>query len=146
MSHISSYKADIKLESALNAGQSVEEDPGWEILSEAVGAVAEGMNLDVGHTLRDYYGRGIFCDWVVTGPDMPRGVGINVHRKTGEVTFVCDTYGGYEKAAGEIKDKVLQAYSAICVTRALASLNYTVDVEESEHPIEGKKVMVKGVL
>lgn len=146
VSHISSYKTEIRLENALEAGRSVEEDPGWEVLREAVHATAEEMNLDVTRTFRDYYGRSIACDWGLVGPDIPRGIGVSVDRKTGEVSFLCDSYGGYERAAGEIKDRVTQNYTALCVSKALSALNYDVEVDEVKHPIEGKKVLVKGVL
>lgn len=146
MSHISSYKTEIRLQSALGMGRPVEEDPGWEVLRESVFATAEEMNLDVTHTFRDYYGRSISCDWGLIGPSIPRGIGVNVDRKTGEVTFMCDSYGGYERAAGEIKDRVMQNYTALCVAKALSALNYSVQVDEVKHPIEGKKVIIKGVL
>ena len=57
MSHISSYKTEIKLDNALSAGRSVEEDPGWDVLNEAVHATAEEMNLDATRSFKDYYGR-----------------------------------------------------------------------------------------
>ncbi len=146
MSHISSYQADIKLQNALEQGRSVEQDPGWELLNEAVWACAEEMNLDVGHSIKDYYGRHVHCDWSLSGPAFDRGMGIKVHRDTGDVTFICDSYGGYEKIAGEIKEKTVQNYIALCVTKALSSLNYEVEIGEVKHPVEGKKVLVKGVL
>jgi len=146
MSHISSYKTEIKLDKALSAGRLVEEDPGWDVLNEAVHATAEEMNLDVTRTFRDYYGRSIACDWGLVGPDIPRGIGITVDRKTGEVVFSCDPYGGYEKIAGEIKDGVVQNYASLCVAKALAALNYNVEVDEVKHPVEGKKILIKGVL
>lgn len=146
MSHISSYKANIKLESAIEKGKSVEEDPGWDILDQAIWTTAEEFNMEVSHTIRDYYGRSIYCDWSVSGPNLPRGLGINVDRDTGEVIFTYDSYGGYERIISEIKDRIVQNYMAICVTKALSALNYQVEVEEVQHPIEGKKVLVKGVL
>ncbi len=146
MSHISSYKANIKLQTALEKGKTVEQDPGWEILNEAVWACAEEMDMDVGNNIRDYYGRTVYCDWSLSGPSFDRGIGINVDRETGEVTFICDSYGGFEKIAGEIKENVVQNYIALCVTKAFTALNYEVEVGELQHPIDGKKVLVKGVL
>lgn len=146
MSHVSSYKTEIRLESAIGQGRPMEEDPGWDILNEAILAAAEELNLDVSHSIRDYYGRSILCDWALTGPLFPRGVGVKVDRATGEVTFVADTYGGAERMAGEIKERVVQNYSALCVAKALRELNYTVEVDEYRHHIEGKKVLIKGVL
>ena len=146
MSHVSSYKTEIRLESALGQGRSVEEDPGWEILDDAVRATAEELGLEVVHAIRDYYGRSILCDWALTGPSFPRGVGVKVDRTTGEVSFLADTYGGFERVASQIKERVVQNYTAMCVARALKELNYAVEVQEESHPIEGKKVLVRGVL
>ena len=146
MSHISSYKTDVRLDTAICEGRSVEEDPGWDILNDAVLATAEEFNLDVSHSIKDYYGRSIACDWGLTGSLFPRGLGIKVDRTTGEVTFIADTYGGFERSAGEIKERLMQNYSTLCVTRALRELNYSVEVDEQAHPVEGKKVLVKGVL
>ncbi len=146
MSHVSSYKTEIKLESAIGQGRPVEEDAGWEILDQAILAIAEELNLDVAHSIHDYYGRSILCDWSLTGPLFPRGIGVRVDRATGEVSFVADTYGGYERAAAEIKERVVQNYSALCVARALKELNYSVEVDEVRHPVEGKKVLIRGVL
>lgn len=146
MSHISSYKTEIKLESAIKEKRPVEEDPGWEILEQAASAVAEEMGLDLSHTIRDYYGRSRYCDWGLSGPSMPRGLAINVDRKTGEVVFECDSYGGYERIAGEIKERFIQTYTALCVTKALSALNYQVEVDEVKHPVDGKKILVKGVM
>ena len=139
MSHISSYHADIRLQTALEQGKSVEQDPGWEILNGAVWACAEEMNLDVGHSIRDYYGRLVYCDWSLSGPAFDRGIGINVDRETGDVVFICDSYGGYERIAGEIR-RVIQNYIALCVTRALSTPNY-VWIQEVKHPVDGKRCL-----
>jgi len=146
VSHISSYKTDVKLESALSQGRPVEEDAGWDVLSEAIFATAEEMNLDVSHSFRDYYGRTLACDWGLLGPTIPRGMGISVDRKTGEVVFLADSFGGFERACGEVKDRVMQNYASLCVARALATMNYRVEVEEDSHPVEGRRVLVRGVL
>lgn len=124
----------------------MEDDPGWDIMAEAVAATAEEFNLDVTRSIRDYYGRSILCDWALLGPALERGIGIKVDRATGEVSFVADTYGGFERIAGEIKERIIQNYSAICVAKALRELNYSVEIDEVRHPVEGKKVLIKGVL
>lgn len=146
MSHVTSYKTNIRLKDAIDNGRDVEQDPGWELLENAVHSAAEEFNMYVSHAIKDYYGRAILCDWALTGPNFPRGIGINVDRKTGEVSFVSDTYGGFESIAGEIKDRIVQNFSAICVAKALKALNYTVDMDEVKHPVEGKKVILRGVL
>ena len=83
---------------------------------------------------------------VLVGACVRQGIGISVNRETGDVVFICDSYGGYERIAGEIKEKVIQNYIALCVAKALSALNYEVEMEEVKHPVDGKKVLVKGVL
>lgn len=148
MSLVSSYKTDIRLTQALSEGKPVEEDPGWELLGEAVATTAEEFRGEVSHTIRDFYGRTFYVDWAVSTPEIPRGIGINVDRKTGHVTFVYDAYG-YEAhlhLIQEIKNRVVQNYSALAVSRALSMLNYQVDVSEERAASGGKRVIVTGVL
>jgi len=146
VSHISSYETDIVPQTAIADGRQVEEDPGWEMLQEAIYACAEEMNLEVGHSIKDYYGRFVYCDWSLSGSSFERGVGVKVDRKTGKVMFLCDVYGGYELLARKVRDKIVQNFAALCVTKALSALNYDVEMEELRDPIEGKKVVIRGVL
>ena len=71
---------------------------------------------------------------------------MKVDRKTGKVMFLCDVYGGYELLARKVRDRIVQNFSALCVTKALAALNYEVELEELTDPVEGKKVLIRGVL
>lgn len=148
MSLVSSYKTDIRLTQALSEGRAVEEDPGWDILDEAVRVTAEEMGGEVSHTIRDFYGRSFYVDWAISTPEIPRGIGVNVDRKTGQVSFVYDAYGyeAYVHLIQEIKDRVIQNYSALAVSKALAVLNYQVDVTEEKLGATGKRVLITGVL
>lgn len=146
MSHLSTFKTQICLDTALENGQPLETDPGWEILKEAVDAAAAELGLEVRPFIRDYYDKLVKVDFGLSGVDMPRGVGVKVSRATGSVEFVYDAYGGYERKARQICDAVVQNFQAIAVARALESLNYAVDYTEEDHPVQGKRVTVKGVL
>lgn len=146
MSHITTYKTEIRLDSALSAGATVESDPGYEILRQAVEACAAELGLEVSPFIRDYYNRAIQCDFALWGPSVPRGVGVKVSRATGAVEFVYDDYGGYDRIVKQICETIVQNYQSIAVARALESLNYTVEYTEDAHPIEGRTITVKGVL
>jgi len=146
VSHLSKFKTEIVLDSALQAGRKIEDDPGWEILKQAVETAAAELGFEVGVFIKDYYNRNLRCDFVLRGPDFPRGVGVKVSRATGAVEFVYDAYGGYERKAREICDSIVQNYQSIALARALEMLNYTVQYSEENHPVEGRKVSVKGVL
>ncbi|MEW6524113.1 MAG: hypothetical protein AB1445_11220 [Bacillota bacterium] len=146
MSHITTLKTKIKLEAALLAGRSVEEDPGWELLEEAMKAAAAELGGELTTNVRDYYGRRLRCDWGLATPDFGRGVGVKVSRTTGEVTFAYDSYGCDERAIQRICDTITQSYTTLAVAEALRSLNYQVDFEEEHHPVHGRKILVRGVL
>jgi len=146
MSHITTLKTKIKLETALLAGHDVEEDPGWELLDQAVKTAAAELGGELTTSIRDYYGRRLRCDWGMITPDFPRGVGVKVSRETGEVTFVYDSYGCDERAIQKICDTVVQSYTSLAVAAALRSLNYAVEFEEENHPVDGRKILVRGLL
>ncbi len=146
MSHITTLQTRIALSTALQAGRPVEEDPGWELLGQAVQAAANDLGGEVSNNVRDYYGRRLRCDWGIVTPDFPRGVGVRVARNTGEVTFTFDSYGGFERAAERICEAITQTYVTLAVSEALRSLNYRVDLQEEQHAVEGRKILVRGVL
>jgi hypothetical protein len=146
MSHINTFKTEIRLDNALQVGMPLESDPGWEILRQAVETAAAELGLEIGFNIRDYYERLVRCDFSLYGPDCPRGVGVRVSRTTGAVEFLYDAYGGYERRAKQICDAVVQNFQSIALARALESLNYSVEYNEEDHPVEGRKITVKGVL
>lgn len=146
MSHLSTLKTEIVLATALESGQRVESDPGFEILKQAVETTAAELGFEVGVFIKDYYARNVRCDFALVGPDFPRGVGVKVSRVTGAVEFVYDAYGGYERKARQICDSIVQNYQTIALARALEMLNYTVEYTEENHPVEGRRVTLKAVL
>jgi len=144
VSHVSSYKTEIRLQ-GIAEGKPAEEDPGWEILAQAVETVAEELDGRVETSIQDYFGRRAGCDFAVTCPRFPRGVGVRVSRDTGRVSYLFDDYGGYERAASEICDAITQAFVSLAVSRALETMNYEVEVEERQAGSR-KEVLVRGVM
>ena len=146
VSHVTTLATEIKLETALANGRSIESDPGWTLLEDAVKIAAEELGGQLTTDIRDYYGRKLRCDWGIVTEGFPRGVGVRVSRSDGEVTFVYDSYGGYETIAEKICEAITQNYTTLAVTEALRSLNYQVNLAEESHPTEGRRFLVKGVL
>lgn len=144
MSHISSYQTEIRLEGVAR-GLPPEEDPGWEILKEAVEVVRRERRGRVGTAILDYFGQSHACDFAVITPDFPRGVGVTVSRTTGEVHFLADDYGGYAQTVRDICRRFSQAYAVIAVSRALRAMNYEVELEE-HGTAQDRAVVVRGVL
>ena len=54
-----SYHADIRLQTALEQGKSVEQDPGWEILNGACLGMCGGDESRRRAQYPDYYGAGV---------------------------------------------------------------------------------------
>lgn len=145
MSQVATYSTEICLGQP-EPGRSLEELPGWEILRQAVEAVAEEKGGRVTRQINDYFGRQYDVDFGLVTPEFPRGLGIKVSRATGEVRFMYDAYGGYEGVARSLAEAVQQSYSVLAVARALQEMHYQVEVEEVPQEFQGKLVLVRGTL
>ncbi|MCL6580429.1 MAG: hypothetical protein K6U08_02280 [Firmicutes bacterium] len=147
MSVVSSYRTRITL-SPRPVGKDGLPDPTWELMRQAVEVTAQELGGTVGDHILDAYGRTFRCEFAVTTPAFPRGVGVRVG-PDGEVTFVYDHYDaegrGYRRAAAEISERITQNYAALAVARALAEMNYSVEIDEAQ---EGgaRAVVVRGSL
>ncbi len=145
MSLLSAYSTQIRV--APPSGPGRRSHPTWELLRQAVEATAEELGGEVQDSIVDYYGNRVACDFALVTPGFPRGLGVKVSPATGEVRFLYDPYGGYEQQVGRIRDALTQNYTALAVARALAIMNYAVEVEEAKAADEqGKRVVVRGVL
>lgn len=146
MSHVALYETQIRL--ALSGGsENLAADPGWQTLQDAVDVVAKEHGGQVTDSVTDTEGRRTRCDVALSVPEFRRGVGVRVNRGTGEVSFVYDTWGGYERTAQAICAEILQNYTALAVSRALAEMHYQVDVQTvADEGRLGKKVLVRGEL
>lgn len=144
MSHVSSYGTEIVFREVANGG-SLEDDPAWEILQEAVRAVAEAHGGRVGHAVTDVFGRQVRCDLALVVPEFRPGIGIRIDRRTGELTFLYDAYGKSPQMLQNLTTEVVQNYTSIAVARALREMHYEVDVEENGAGSE-RRVVVRGVL
>lgn len=146
MSQVATYGTEICLGQP-EPGQSIEQLPGWEILRQAVEAVAEEKGGRVTRYITDYFGRHYEVDFGLMTPEFPRGLGIRVSRATGEVRFMYDAYGGYEAVVQSLAESVQQNYSALAVARALREMNYQVELEEiADRGPESRVVLVRGTL
>jgi len=146
VSVVSSYRTRIKLAPPESSRTEEGLDPTWRIMAEAVETVAREYGGSAADAVTDYYGQRIHCDFAVITPDFPRGVGVRVE-PSGDVVFVYDHYGGYQKVAAEISERITQNYTALAVARALEEMNYSVEVDEHrERPAGAQAVVVRGSL
>ncbi|MBT9260138.1 MAG: hypothetical protein KM310_10385 [Clostridiales bacterium] len=143
MSHVSAYTTEIVFQTVAKGGR-LEEDPAWEILQQAVQAVAEAHGGHINQTVRDIFGRPTACDIAVHVPHLKGGLGMSIDRRTGELLFLYDDYGRVAEFQA-LKDEVVQNFSALAVAKALQALHYQVDVEETGLGGE-RRVLVRGVL
>lgn len=145
MSHISAYKAELKLE---GAGENTAEfEEARRLLREAVEAVAEEHGGFVSHEISDYFGRKTGVDLGLITREFPAGIGIQINSHTGEVEFLYDSYGGHQRTIDRLCEEIKQSYLTLAVSRALRDLNYEVEYEESAGEETGRRrVVIRGVL
>lgn len=146
MSQVVSYRSKLRI-GGVGSGRGIEGDPGWEILCDAVRAVAEEFGGVVCYEILDFFGRPRRCSLALRLPQFPRGVGVEVCPKTGWVSFLYDDYGINEIEPKSIVDRITQNHIAFAVARALREMNYAVEIGESEIPGSGgHAVTVRGEL
>ncbi len=148
MSVVSSYRTKIRLSPDRYVGDEV--DPTWRLMREAVETAAQELGGQVTDRISDAYGHQVRCEFALTAPSFPRGVGVRVDRQ-GNVAFVYDHYDeqgrGYRRAASEIAERIVQNYTALAVAKALAEMNYSIEVDEAQDgPAKARAVVVRGTL
>ena len=111
---------------------NIEASPSFQILTRSLEIVVDEFGGSLTNYVVDYMGRKTFCDFAIITPNFSRGVGVKIDRKTGEVTFLYDAYGGYSDVARKITDMITQNYIAISMIRAMKSLGYNVVEETSK--------------
>ncbi len=142
MSHISTFRANIHL----NPVKEGNKDATWDILEEALETVAEEHGGRISDEITDFFGRKTQVDYALITPEFPHGIGVNVNPETGEVSFLYDKYGRYRQVIDALCEEVRQNYTAIAVSRALGSMNYSVELDESEETMGERRVVVRGVM
>ncbi len=146
MSVVSSYRTKIKLSPDRMVGGEM--DPTWRLMQEAVEATAQELGGQVTDHILDAFGHSARCEFAVTTPSFPRGVGVRVDRQ-GNVSFVYDHYDeqgrGYKRIAAEIAERINQNYTSLAVAKALAEMNYSVEVDEAQEG-QVRAVVVRGSL
>ncbi|MDQ7794699.1 MAG: hypothetical protein RDU89_09890 [bacterium] len=145
MSLLTAYSTQIRV--APYTGPETRSHPTWRLLEQALQVTAEEFAGELKEGVVDYYGNYQACDFALVTPIFPRGLGVKVSPATGEVRFLYDPYGGYERHANRLRDSLTQNYTALAVAEALRTLNYEVEMEEER--IAGgpeKRVVVRGAL
>jgi len=129
MSEIGWYKSQLKVARVEAYASNIEQNPSFEILRRAMEMVTREHGGTLSNSVSDSYGRKTDCDLAVVTSGFSRGIGIRIDRRTGNVAFLYDPYGGQAQAAQSIADEITQDYVAICVIRAMKSLGYEVREE-----------------
>ena len=114
MSHIARYKTAI-----------VNPDP--DVLRGAFQQIAVEMKGTLSQKVFDYYGNPTEVTLALHTPEFQRGLGIN-WTKDG-IEFVVDPWG-CEETVETLKKKIIQAYQAIAVMKALTALGYKVKQQQ----------------
>ncbi len=148
MSHISTYATDLQL-NPVKGQRAAETDRSWQLFREALAAVAEEHDGYVSDSITNYYGHQRKCTFSLIVPRFRYGLGVDVDEDTGKVSFVYDAYGVKEEIINNLKDRVMQTFTSLAVSKTLQDMQYQVEFEEyadEEAPSGRKQVMVRGVL
>lgn len=148
MSHISTYATDLQL-NPVKGQRAAETDRSWQLFREALATVAEEHDGYVSDSITNYYGHQRKCTFSLIVPRFRYGLGVDVDEDTGKVSFVYDAYGVKEEIINNLKDRVMQTFTSLAVSKALQDMRYQVEFEEyaDEEAASGRKqVMVRGVL
>ena len=149
MSHISTYATDLQL-NPVKGQRAAESDSSWQLFREALTTVAEEYKGYVSDSITNYYGHQRKCTFSLVVPKFRYGLGVDVDEETGKVSFVYDAYGVNEEVINNLKDRVMQTFTALAVSRTLQDMQYNVEFEEhldEENAAAGRKqVMVRGVM
>lgn len=149
MSHISTYATDLQL-NPVKGQRAAETDRSWQLFREALAAVAEEYDGYVSESITNYYGHQRKCDFSLIVPKFRYGLGVDVDKETGKVSFVYDAYGVKEEIINNLKDRVMQTFTALAVSKTLQDMQYDVEFEEQideEEAASGRRqVTVRGVM
>ncbi|MFO8059784.1 MAG: hypothetical protein R6U70_03915 [Bacillota bacterium] len=148
MSHISTYATDLQL-NPVKGQRAADTDRSWQLFREALAAVAEENDGYVSDSITNYYGHQRKCTFSLIVPKFRYGLGVDVDEKTGKVSFVYDAYGVREEIINDLKDRVMQTFTALAVSRTLQDMQYQVELDErpEEQSSSGRRqVMVRGVM
>lgn len=149
MSHISTYTTNLQL-NPVKGQRAAETERSWRLFREALNAVAEEHGGYVSDAITNYYGHQRKCTFSLIVPQFRYGLGVDVEKETGKVSFVYDSYGIKEEVIENLKERVIQTFTTLAVSEALQDLNY--DVEYEEQAEDGastgsrRQVMVRGVM
>ncbi len=150
MSHISTYTTNLEL-NPIKGQRAAENERSWRLFREALSAVAEEHGGYVSDAITNYYGHQRKCTFSLIVPQFRYGLGVDVEKETGKVSFVYDSYGIKEEVIENLKERVVQTFTTLAVSEALQDLNYDVEyeeqMEEEATARSGKRqVMVRGVM
>lgn len=119
--------------------------PCMEIMRLAMNKIAE----EHGGRLTDHY---LDCqnkrhgvDLAIHTPGLPRGIGMVIDRRSGQVSFHFESRDANQREAEAICRDVARAYSVIAILRATQRLGYSVDVTEDSATNRGRRVQTVAI-
>lgn len=105
--------------------------PNQQLLQQAVSLVARQHQGTVEAWYQDYYGEQHEVPLAIVAPRLRRGIGITVNAKTGELTFIGDSWG-VEQLYQQVQQEVVQMYVSLATMQALQAMGYSSQALEGE--------------
>lgn len=116
--------------------------PNQQLLQQAVSLVAEQHKGRIEACYQDYYGDRHEVPLAIVAPRLRRGIGITVNAKTGELTFIGDSWG-VEQLYQQVQQEVVQMYVSLATMQALQAMGYSSQALEGE--VGTGQVVIQGV-
>ncbi|MFP4201126.1 MAG: hypothetical protein ACLFS8_06935 [Clostridia bacterium] len=150
MSHIATYSTELALNPVANRSEA-ESDHSYQLFEEALEVVAEEYNGRVDTSVADYFGRKRECAFSLITPPFPAGIGVDVEPETGRVSFVYDSYGVSEDVIDTLRNRIVQTFTSLAISRALSDMNYEVEYEEAAADPDRvgdprRRILIRGVM
>lgn len=114
--------------------------PNQQLLQQAAALVAEQHQGTVEAWYQDYYGEQHEVPLAIVAPRLRRGIGITVNAKTGELTFIGDSWR-VEQHYAQVQQEVVQMYVSLATMQALQAMGYSSQALESQ----AGQVVIQGV-
>ncbi len=90
MSNISWYESSINMAKVRTYTSNIEANPCFQMLRRSLEIVAKDNGGKLVDSVTDFRGQATSCDLAITFPAFPRGIGVEVDRNTGRVSFLYD--------------------------------------------------------
>ena len=145
MSRVTTYATEIRLPPSriVSVNADIRGTPCGEILRLAVDKAARDHRGSLSQTYRDNRGQAHKCHLSLVTPDLPGGMGLQIH-KDGRISFHYDIYTGNRENAEAICRQIRQTYVAIALLRSLQQIGFDLETTQRDETSFERVIVISG--